>query len=442
MTPEKDKNKDKEKDKFSATTATSIVIANMIGTGVFTSLGFQLLDIQSAPVIIFLWGLGGLLALCGALCYAELGTALPRSGGEYNYLARVYHPGVGFIAGWISATVGFAAPTALAAMTAGAYFHAVFIEVSQTWVAVGLVVLTTIVHLRSRRQSARFQMVFTSLKVALIVVFIVAAWVLVDEVQDVRWMPVFSDLDLITTGSVAVALIFVNYAYTGWNAATYLAGEMQDPSKNLPRVLLLGTLFVTFLYVTLHLLFLSVAPMSAMAGQIEIGYIVADYAFGEVGRQLIAGTLGILLVSTISAMLLAGPRALQVIGQDYRSLRLLRTENKHGIPQAAIGVQATITLVLVVTATFESVLLFASFVLALNTLLTVVGVWRLRKSEPTLPRPFKVPLYPLPLVIFLTITLWTLVYVAVQEPIEVGFALGLIVLGWLFYLLSRARVAD
>ena len=141
-------------------------------------------------------------------------------------------------------------------------------------------------------------------------------------------------------------------------------------------------------------------------------------------------------------MLLAGPRALQVIGQDYRSLRLLRTENKHGIPQAAIGVQATITLVLVVTATFESVLLFASFVLALNTLLTVVGVWRLRKSEPTLPRPFKVPLYPLPLVIFLTITLWTLVYVAVQEPIEVGFALGLIVLGWLFYLLSRARVAD
>lgn len=442
MTPEKDKVKDTEKDKFSATTATSIVIANMIGTGVFTSLGFQLLDIQSAPVIIFLWGLGGLLALCGALCYAELGAALPRSGGEYNYLARIYHPGVGFIAGWISATVGFAAPTALAAMTAGVYFHAVFIEVSQTWVAVGLVVLTTIVHLRSRRQSARFQMVFTSLKVALIVVFIVAAWVLVDEVQAVRWMPVFSDLDLITTGGVAVALIFVNYAYTGWNAATYLAGEMQDPSKNLPRVLLLGTLSVTLLYVTLHLLFLSVAPMSAMAGQIEIGYIVADYAFGEVGRHLIAGTLGILLVSTISAMLLAGPRALQVIGQDYRSLRLLRAENKHGIPQAAIGVQATITLVLVVTATFESVLLFASFVLALNTLLTVVGVWRLRKSEPTLLRPFKVPLYPLPLVIFLTITLWTLVYVAVQEPIEVGFALGLIVLGWLFYLLSRARVAD
>lgn len=433
---------DDKSDKFSATTAVSIVVANMIGTGVFTSLGFQLLDIQSAPVILFLWVLGGVLAFCGALCYAELGAALPRSGGEYNYLTEIYHPSVGFVAGWVSATVGFAAPTALAAMTAGAYLQAVFPQLSRTWVAAGLVVITALVHLSTRRRSARYQIVFTVLKIALILGFIVAAWAWIEQVQPLRWLPVVSDLDLITSGGVAVALIFVNYAYTGWNAATYLAGEMAEPKRDLPRVLLLGTCFVALLYVMLHVTFLAVAPMSAMAGQVEVGFIVAGFAFGDVGQQWVAAMLGVLLISTVSAMLLAGPRALQVIGQDFAVLRRLSHENAHGIPQTAILVQAGLTLVMVLTATFESVLLFAGFVLALNTLLAVLGVWVLRRSRPQLPRPFRVPLYPLPLLIYLAITLWTLIYVALQEPWEVAFAGLLIVLGLLFYLLSRARVRD
>ena len=143
------------KDKFSRRTATTIVIANMIGTGVFTSLGFQLLDIQSVPVILLLWLLGGLLALCGALCYAELGAALPRSGGEYNFLTELYHPGVGFVAGWVSATIGFAAPTALAAITAATYATAVYEQLSPTWLGAALVLVVGTVHLTSRRASAR-----------------------------------------------------------------------------------------------------------------------------------------------------------------------------------------------------------------------------------------------------------------------------------------------
>lgn len=428
-------------DKFSPTTATSIVVANMIGTGVFTSLGLQLMDIQSAPVILFLWLMGGVLALCGALSYAELGAALPRSGGEYNYLTEIYHPSVGFIAGWVSATVGFAAPTALAAMTAGIYFQAVFPQLAKMWVALALVAVTTVLHLRSRRQSARYQMTFTLIKVVLILVFIVTSLIAVEQVQPLRWRPEFSDVRVVASGSVAVALIFVNYAYTGWNAATYLAGEMREPARNLPKVLLVGTGFVACLYVLLHVVFLNIAPMDAMRGQLQIGYIVAGFAFGELGKQLVAVMLGILLISTVSAMLLAGPRALQVIGQDFAALRLLKRENKQGIPQVAILVQSAVTMLMIVTATFESVLLFAGFTLALNTLLAVLGVWVLRCRQPDLARPFKVPLYPLPIVVFLAITLWTLVYVAVQEPREVGFAWVLIVSGWLFYVVSRARVA-
>ena len=157
--------------KFSANTATSIVIANMIGTGVFTSLGFQLLDIQSAPVILLLWVVGGLLALCGALCYAELGSALPRSGGEYNFLGQIYHPAAGFVSGWISTTIGFAAPTALAAITSATYLHAVFPGIPVVFAAVVLVLLVGMIHLGSRQGSARFQLLFTGIKVVLILIF-------------------------------------------------------------------------------------------------------------------------------------------------------------------------------------------------------------------------------------------------------------------------------
>ncbi|MFT7384653.1 MAG: APA family basic amino acid/polyamine antiporter, partial [Urechidicola sp.] len=138
---------------FSAATAMSIVVANMVGTGIFTSLGFQLLDIRSPFVITMLWLVGGLTALCGALSYAELAARLPRSGGEYNFLTRTYHPLAGFISGWISVTIGFAAPTALAAMTFAAYLSATVEGLSQTAWAVGLVLSLTLMHSLSRAAS-------------------------------------------------------------------------------------------------------------------------------------------------------------------------------------------------------------------------------------------------------------------------------------------------
>ncbi len=428
--------------KFGVNTATSIVVANMIGTGVFTSLGFQLVDIQAAPVILLLWVIGGLLALCGALCYAELGAALPRSGGEYNFLGQVYHPAAGFVSGWISTTIGFAAPTALAAITSATYLNAVFPEVPTKLAGALLVLAVGLIHLGNRRGSARFQLVFTGVKVVLILVFIAAAWWYAPELQSVRWMPVTSDLALIGTGGFAIALIYVNYAYTGWNAATYLVGEVEDASAHLPRILLIGTALVTLLYLLLHIMFLSVAPMDAMAGKLEIGYVVAEFAFGPDGSRLVGLMLALLLVSTVSAMVIAGPRALQVIGQDFHVLRFLARENKHGIPWAAIVFQMGVTLLLVATSTFEAILVFASFTLALNTLLTVLGVWWLRRQQPELARPFRVPWYPWPMLVYAAITLWTLIFVLGERPVEALVGGALILAGWLFYLVSRDRVAS
>lgn len=422
--------------RFSARTALAVIIANMIGTGVFTSLGFQLLDIQSGFVLMMLWAVGGLSALCGALCYAELGAALPRSGGEYNFLTEVYHPAAGYISGWVSATIGFAAPTALAAITFGTYLASVFPWLSPNWLACGLVLALTAIHASSRRNSGGFQRAFTMVKVLLIVGFCLLSLILVDEPQAVRFLPQDGDGSLLAGGAFAVALIYVNYAYTGWNAATYLTSELEDPQRSLTRILVIGTLTVMTLYLLLNFTFLFVAPMAAMTGKLEVGYIAAQHVFGPAGAAIMGVVLALLLVSTVSAMVLAGPRVLQVMGQDFTAFRVLARTNRHGIPWVAVVLQSSLAVVFILTASFESILVFAGFTLGLNTFFTVLGVAVLRWRRPELHRPYRTLLFPLPMLVYLGVTGWTLVYILRQRPEEGLLGLGIVAAGAAFYVVT------
>jgi len=426
-----------EKGKFSETTAMAIVVANMIGTGIFTSLGFQLADIRSGFVIMTLWVLGGVMSLCGALCYAELGSKLPRSGGEYNFLTAIYHPGAGFVSGWISATVGFAAPTALAAMTFGTYLSSVFPSLNPLWLATILIVSMTAVHSTSHKNSGGLQDFFTSGKILLIVGFSVAALISADTLQDVSYVPEKSDISLFTGGAFAVSLIYVGYAYTGWNAATYLTSELENPRKSLPRVLLVGTAAVMLCYLLLNYVFLATAPMDAMAGELEIGYISATYAFGDVGGTIMGLSLSLLLISTVSAMLVAAPRVLQMLGEDYSLFKKLAKKNNHGIPATAIWLQSIMALIFLWSATFESILLFSGATMAINSLAVVIGVFILRKRHPNDEGSFKIPFYPLPPIIFIAITLVTLVYLTIQSTMEIIFSVTLIALGAIGYWLTK-----
>lgn len=422
---------------FSARTALAVVIANMIGTGVFTSLGFQLLEIQSGFVILMLWLVGGVTALCGALSYAELGASLPRSGGEYNFLSETYHPGVGFVAGWVSATIGFAAPTALAAITFGTYLASVVPLLSPRWLATALILVLAAAHATTRRASGGTQRAFTYVKVFLIAAFCLLAWTLADAPQDIRFLPAAGDGTLIVSGAFAVALIYVNYAYTGWNAATYLIDELDRPRRTLSRVLLTGTAIVMVLYLLLNFTFLYVAPIDALAGKLEIGYVAAQFVFGDTGAAIMGVALALLLISTVSAMTLAGPRVLQVIGQDFGALRFLSRTNAHGVPVVAVTSQSALAVILVLTATFESILVFAGFTLGASTFLTVAGLFVLRWRRPELERPYRVPAYPLPPLIFLVLMGWTLTYLLVQRPIEGLAGLAILASGAVFYALSR-----
>jgi APA family basic amino acid/polyamine antiporter len=427
------------KTKFSPATAAAIVIANMIGTGVFTSLGFQLLDIKSGFVILLLWILGGVSAISGALCYAELGARLPRSGGEYNFLSQIYHPMAGFISGCVSATVGFAAPTALAAITFGVYLSSVFPQLSPLWLATGLVVVMTLVHATSHRNSGNMQTFFTVAKIALVLGFSVAALYFVDDYQLVRFTPESSDIELITSGSFAVALIYVGYAYSGWNAATYLTGELENPAKTLPLVLALGTGVVMLSYMLLNTVFLLVAPIDAMEGKLEIGYVAATYAFGDIGGSIMGVTLALLLVSTVSAMIIAAPRVLQVVGEDFSAFRFLGKLNKNGVPATAVYLQGGITLLFLWTASFESILIFSGATMALNTLFAVLGVFILRYrdagGENESISVFRMPFYPLPPLLFVILTGATLIYLTIERPLEIIISFAVIAAGAVAYLI-------
>jgi APA family basic amino acid/polyamine antiporter len=328
-------------------------------------------------------------------------------------------------------------------MTFGAYATSILPGGGSDWLekllAAGLVIGLTLIHAGSRRNSGGLQLIFTILKVGIIVTFCIFALVLIDTPQAVTFLPVAGDGALLTSGTFAVALIYVSFAYTGWNAATYLSSELEQPQRTLPWILMGGTSVVTILYVILNFVFLYSAPMDAMAGQVEVGYIAAEAAFGELGGRFTGLVFAMLLVSTVSAMTLAGPRVIQVMGEDFPALKRLGKTNKDGIPSTAIFLQSSLALLFIFSSTFESILVFAGFTLALNSFATVLGIFVLRWQQPDLPRPYRTFLYPLPPLIYLALTGWTLWFVLVSRPAEGLFGIGIIATGLIFYFLSFSK---
>ena len=326
---------------ISLLTATCIVIANMVGTGIFTSLGFQVGDLPSGFAIMSLWAVGGLCALCGALSYAELGAALPRSGGEYHFLREIYHPAVGFMAGWISATVGFAAPVAIAAIPFGTYLAGVVPGLNPLYLSLGVVCLTTLVLLWDLQLGSGFQNVSTLLKVALILA-IIAAGFYVRGSESISFLPSRGALPLLVSTPFAVSLYWVMYAYSGWNASTYIMGEMRNPSRNIPLSLGIGTLVVTLLYLGINAAFLRTTPIAEMAGKQEVGLIAGQHIFGDAGGKVMAVFIALGLVSAVSAMMWIGPRVTMTMGEDLGALSWLARRNARGIPVRATLVQFAI----------------------------------------------------------------------------------------------------
>jgi APA family basic amino acid/polyamine antiporter len=413
-------------------TACGIVVANIIGTGVFTSLGFQLADIQSGFALLMLWVVGGIVALCGALSYGELSATLPRSGGEYHFLSSIYHPALGFMAGFVSATVGFAAPIALAAMAFGSYFHGVFGMASPVTLSFAIVWLTALVHLSGLRTGSAFQNISTLLKLVLIGALIFAGLFLGPH-QSISFLPQSGETASIFSGAFAVALVYVMYSYSGWNAAVYITSEIEQPEKNVPRALLCGTLIVLVVYTALNAVFLATTPESEMTGKLEVALIAGKYIFGEEGGRIVGGIICLGLISAISSMAWIGPRVTMAMGEDHWLLRFLGRKNDHGVPVAAILLQLLIVNALLLTRSFEKVVVYIQFSLLLCSLLTVLGVIVLRYTRPEIPRPYRVWAYPIPPLVFAVVTIWMMIYLLRSHPTESLFGLGTMLVGLVFY---------
>jgi basic amino acid/polyamine antiporter, APA family len=423
-------------EKISGFTATNIVVANMIGTGVFTSLGFQVASIHSDFALIALWFFGGVAALCGALCYAELAAAIPRSGGEYRFLSRIFHPAIGFMAGWVSATVGFAAPIALAAMAFGNYLIALVPLGSPLLLSLGIVWLITIIHLAGIQTGAAFQNISTVVKLLLIFALIVAGFLL-PEKQPLHLAPTSNDLATFFSGPFAVSMFYVMYTYSGWNAASYITEEVRNPAKNVPWALFIGTVFVAVLYVLMNFVFLLTTPKAALAGQLQVGEIAGTAIFGAIGGKVASALISVGLIASISAMAWIGSRITKAMADDLKNLRFFGRTNRRGTPYVALLLQAVIITALLVTSSFEAILVYIEFSLLLCSFLTVLGLIVLRFREPNLTRPYRVWLYPITPLVFLLISLFMMIFVLRDKPTESVLGLLTVLAGLIVYFFSR-----
>ncbi len=417
---------------------TAFVVANMIGSGVFTSLGFQLAGgIHNVFALLMLWIVGGIIALCGSLVYGELGAAMPRSGGEYHYLSKLYHPVVGFLSGWISLTIGFAAPVALACMALGRYLGGAFTLESPLAVAIVALTCITLIHCFSVRAGSRFQNVFTLFKVLLILAFVLCALWFSPQLQPISILPQKQSWNEVISPAFAVALIYVSYSYSGWNASAYIAGEIKKPQQALPLSLLIGTIVVTALYVLLNYTFLQTTPIEEMEGKLEIGFIAASQIIGAKGANIMAALIAMLLVSSISSMVFVGPRISQVMGEDMPLLRFLSVKNGKHIPIYAILMQYVISLMFIFTDSFEKVLTYSAFTFNIFTFLTVFGIFIHRRKYKHAERPFKTWGYPVTPIVFLLLSAWTMYFLLVKNTAESLYGLGTIGIGLIIYTINN-----
>ena len=417
---------------ISPSRAIAIVVSNMIGVGVYTSLGFQAMGINSVFALLFIWITGGLVAICGAQTYGELAARIPRSGGEYIFLSKLFHPSFGFLSGFISMTIGFAAPMAILSIALGTYAGN-FLSVSPMIIAIGAIVVLTIINSSSFRIGANFNFVATSINIVLIIAFCIFGF-FKGHHADFQLTVNSGDIKQIFSSSFAVSLVYVSFAYSGWNSAAYITHQIKEPEKNLPFILITGTLIVITLYTLLNFIFLFVVPIPELSGKIDVAFLAAQKIFGETGGKLVAILISIGLIASINSLLILGPRVSQAITLDYKAIRWFGIENKHGAPVYATLFLSVVALLLIWTSTFDQIMTIIGFTLSIFTTASVSGIfvlrYRLKKNGENIYHTFGYPFIPL---FFILVEGCMMVYVLHDKPIQSLTGIAITLSGFIFY---------
>ncbi len=425
---------------------TNIVIANMIGAGIFTTSGLLMGDLGNPFLMLLLWVVGGLIALCGALSYGELGAAMPQAGGEYIFLSKLFNPLSGFLSGWVSFIVGFSAPIAASALGFSEYLFRAFpnsalildmpLDVLKKIVAILVIILFSLVHLRGMSFGAIIQNFLTVLKVLLVAGLIVAGFLIGNG--DISH---FNQGETLSSGfgswkTAGLSLMWIMFAYSGWNAATYVGSEIKEPKRNLAKSLLLGTGIVMVLYVLLNILFIYAIPPADMEGVIAIGGLAVNNLFDARTDAVISLLISFALFSSLSAFIIIGPRVYYAMAKDgYFFKFLAKVHPVFKVPSRAILIQALIAIVMVLSGTFDQILTYMGFSLGIFPILAVLGVFRLRMSGRSV---LKLPGYPWVQLFYIVISLSILILAFFERPVESSVAIFTVLIGTpLFYVFKH-----
>jgi APA family basic amino acid/polyamine antiporter len=429
--------------------ATNIVIANMIGAGIFTTSGLLMKGLHDPVLMLGLWAVGGIIAICGALSYGELGAAMPGAGGEYLFLSKLFHPLFGFLSGWVSFMVGFSAPIAASAMGFSEYFcralpsfpgwlssSGIFTEAwTKKLLSVGIILIFTTIHYRGIKTGARIQNFLTVLKVLLIVVLLVAGFT-----SGKGDFSNFTVTDRSASGfaglkTMGLSLMWIMFAYSGWNASTYLGAEIKNPAKILPRSLIYGTGIVIVLYIALNILYVYGIRSGEMMGVISVGGLAMGNLFGRSAEILFSLLIAFALFSSLSAFIIIGPRVYYSMASDGLFFRSAATVHpKFQVPSNSILLQCIIACILALSGSFEQVLTYMGFALGIFPVLTVIGLFKLRNIG---TGEIKMPGYPVTQVIYILTGIMILVLSFLERPRESSIAMAVVAAGIPAFLIFR-----
>lgn len=427
--------------------ASSVVITAMVGAGIFTTTGLMLARLESGWLVLVCWILGGTVALAGALSYAELATMMPEAGAEYVYLREIYGRPVAFLTGWTSFFVGFSAPIAASAVACVAYLASAGL-LPNTWIAekgtaATIVVLLTLVHYTGVRRGAAIQNLFAVFNVLALIGIVL--WGFFGGRGS--WQFLRSPTDFWNAGhasQIGLALLWVMFAYSGWNSSSYLAEEVRQPARTLPRSLFLGTLAVTALYVATNLFFFHAAPSAEIRGRITVGEVAVRHAMGPQAATGLAVVVSVLLLAAISAFLFIGPRVYFAMARDGLFFRFAaRIHPRYRTPGLAIATQGVCAVLMILTGTFEQLLTYIGFALGIFPWLAVAGVILLRRRQPGRKRPYHVPGYPLVPLYYLLATAYILGAALVARPLPSLLAILTVAAGLpMFWVTQRQKKGE
>jgi len=400
---------------------TNIVVANMIGAGIFTTSGLLMAGLNNPLLMLALWIVGGIIALCGALSYGELGAAMPGAGGEYLFLSRLYHPIFGFLSGWVSFIVGFSAPIAASAMG----FRSP--ATTKTFLSITVILIFTFIHYRGIKSGAIIQNILTILKVTLIIFLLLAGFL-----SGKGDMSNFSSGGGVSSGlagwkTIGLSLMWIMFAYSGWNASTYLGAEIKNPAKTLPGSLILGTGIVILLYLGINVLYVFGIHPDEMKGVISVGGLAMGNLFGKSADTLFSLLIAFALFSSLSAFIIIGPRVYYSMANDglfFKSVAKIHKRFK--VPSNSILLQCLIAVILVMSGTFEQVLTYMGFALGIFPILTVIGVIKLRRDNPS---ALRLPGYPFTQIVYVATGILILVLAFLERPMESSIASLTVVIG-------------